>query len=103
MSVADLSSVDVSGSGDDEVTGGDAAPTVRERPRVAHVSDERVREHFGARAIQLDGAVVSDLGIKCGGADGRRPGDVVPLRGHPTGVTATSAIDPVRAVLIRGG
>lgn len=56
-----LSSEDVSESGNDEMTG-DSTPTVRERLRNAQVSDERVRDHFEARAITLDGEIVRDLG-----------------------------------------
>jgi hypothetical protein len=51
----------VSESEDGEATGGEPTPTVRERLRDAYVSDERVRDHFEARAIQLDGVVVTDV------------------------------------------
>lgn len=43
------------------MTGGDTTRTVRDRLRDAHVSDERVRDHFEARAIKLDGVIVTDL------------------------------------------
>jgi hypothetical protein len=39
----------------------EATPTVRDRLRAGHLSDERVRDHFEARAIEVDGVVVTDL------------------------------------------
>lgn len=51
----------MSESDNGEVAGGEATPTVRERLRNAHVSDERVRDHFEARAMALDGVIVTDL------------------------------------------
>lgn len=51
----------MSESADGEAIGGGAPPTVRERLRDAHISDERVHDHFKARAITLDGEIVRDL------------------------------------------
>lgn len=56
-----LSSTDVSESDNGEAAGGEATPTVWERLRGAYLSDERVRDHCEARAIELDGVVVTDL------------------------------------------
>jgi hypothetical protein len=46
---------------DDATTDGEAVPTVRERLRAAHISDERAHGHLQAGALTLDGDVVTDL------------------------------------------